>query len=147
LNSAISKYNATQGNQPTPAGQELITTGLFTLQQLQAIGAVAPILSPAAQNQLTFPWLKATDFRLSWRHTFMERISIEPNVGFYNVFNFVNYNLPPGAISGWLNEGAGSINSVITGSPSSIPFRTGAGTGVFGLGSPRTIEWGLKASF
>jgi len=147
LNAAISRYNSTQGNQATPAGQTLITAGLFTLPQLQAIGAVAPTLSPTVTNQLTFPWLKATDFRLSWRHTFKERFTIEPNVGFYNVFNFANFNLPPGAMSGWLNEGAGSINSIQKGTGDDIPFRTGAGTGVFGLGAPRTIEWGLRASF
>ncbi len=147
LNSAISHYNATQGGQATPAGQVLISNGLFTLGQLQQIGAVAPILTPAPAGQLTFPWLKATDFRLSWKHTFMEKFSVEPNVGFYNVFNFGNYNLPPGAISGWLTEGGGSINSVVAGTAGSLPYRVGAGTGVFGLGSPRAIEWGLRLTF
>jgi hypothetical protein len=147
LNSAIAHYNATQGNQATPAGQVLINNGLFTLGQLQTIGAVAPIVSPTVTNQLTFPWLKATDFRISWRHTFYDRVTVEPNVGFYNVFNFANFNLPPGAMSGWLNEGAGSINSIQKGTGEDIPFRTGAGTGVFGLGSPRAVEWGMKLSF
>jgi hypothetical protein len=152
LNSLINKYNQNQGGQPTPAGVLLENSGVFgppaqSLAVMTTIGAVAPILQQAQQNQLVFPWLKATDFRLSWRHVFAERYSIEPNVGFYNVFNFGNYNLPPGVISGWLNEGAGSINSVATGSANAIPFRVGAGTGVFGLGSPRTIEWGLKFNF
>jgi|HubBroStandDraft_6_1064221.scaffolds.fasta_scaffold04246_3 hypothetical protein len=147
LNAAISRYNSTTANQATPAGQALITAGLFTLPQLVTIGAVAPTLTPTVTNQLTFPWLKATDFKLSWRHTFKERFTVEPNVGFYNIFNFANFNLPPGAMSGWLNEGAGSINSIQKGTGDDIPFRTGAGTGVFGLGAPRTIEWGLKASF
>lgn len=147
LNSAIAHYNATQGNQPTPAGQVLVQNGLFSVAQLQTIGAVAPMLSPTVSNQLTFPWLKATDLRISWRHTFYERYTIEPNVGFYNVFNFANFNLPPGAMSGWLNEGAGSINSIEKGTGEDIPFRTGAGTGVFGLGSPRAIEWGMRFSF
>jgi Carboxypeptidase regulatory-like domain len=147
LNSAISQYNATQGNQPTPAGQVLVSNGLFNVGELQSIGAVAPILSTAPPGQLVFPWLKATDFKISWIHRFHERYTIEPNVGFYNVFNFANYNLPPGAESGWLNEGAGSINSTIAGTGASIPFRVGAGTGVFGLGSPRTTEFGLRFSF
>jgi hypothetical protein len=147
LNAAISQYNTTTGGLPTPAGQVLVSNGLFTATQLSQIGAVAPILSTAPINQLTFPWLKATDFRASWRHTFGEHLSIEPNVGFYNVFNFGNYNLPPGAMSGWLNEGAGSINSIVRGTGSSIPFRVGAGTGVFGLGSPRAIEWGMRLTF
>ncbi|MFZ0687610.1 MAG: carboxypeptidase regulatory-like domain-containing protein [Terriglobales bacterium] len=148
LNSAITKYNNTQGNQATPAGQVLINSGLFNLSQLQTIGAVAPSnLATAASNQLLFPWLKATDFKLSWKHTFFERLSVEPNVGFYNVFNFANSNLPPGAMTGWLNEGAGSINSIAKGSAGAIPFRVGAGTGVFGLGAPRALEWGLRLTF
>jgi hypothetical protein len=150
LNAAISRFNATTDGQPTPAGQALITSGLFTASQLATIGAVAaggtPI-APVAPGQLSFPWVKATDFRLSWKHTFKDRVIIEPNVGFFNVFNFANFNLPPGAMTGWLNEGAGSINSIQRNTGDSIPFRTGAGTGVFGLGAPRTIEWGLKASF
>jgi hypothetical protein len=147
LNAAINQYNATQGNQPTPAGQVLVSNGLFTVAQLQAIGAVAPIVANTAPNQLVFPWLKATDFRVSWRHTFHEHFTIEPNVGFFNIFNFANFNLPPGAMTGWLNEGAGSINSISNGTGAAIPFRVGAGTGVFGLGSPRATEWGLKLSF
>jgi len=147
LNAAISKYNSTVAGQPTPAGQMLVAQGLFTSQQLAQIGAVAPVVSTAANNQLIFPWLKATDFRISWRHTFAEHYTIEPNVGFYNVFNFANFNLPPGAMSGWLNSGAGSINSISVGTPSATPFRVGSGTGVFGLGAPRTIEWGLRMSF
>jgi len=150
LNAAISRFNATVDGQPTPAGQALISSGLFTAGQLATIGAVAGggiPLTPVAPGQLSFPWVKATDFRLSWKHTFRDRVIIEPNVGFYNVFNFANFNLPPGAMTGWLNEGAGSINSIQRNTGDSIPFRTGAGTGVFGLGAPRTIEWGLKASF
>jgi hypothetical protein len=120
---------------------------LFTVQQLNQIGAVPPTLTTAATNQLVFPWLKATDFRFSWRHMFLDRFTLEPNVGFYNVFNFANANLPPGAISGWLNSNAGSINSVTANTANATPFRVGAGTGVFGLGGPRTIEWGLRLSF
>jgi hypothetical protein len=147
LNAAISRYNSTTAGQPTPAGQVLVGSGLFTAGQLAQIGAVAPTLTPTIGDQLTFPWLKATDFRLSWKHTFADRVSIEPNVGFYNIFNFANFNLPPGAMTGWLNEGAGSINSIARNTGDSVPFRVGAGTGVFGLGAPRTIEWGLRVSF
>jgi hypothetical protein len=33
---------------------------------------------------------------LSWAHTFHDRFKIEPSVGFFNLFNFSNFNLPPG---------------------------------------------------
>jgi hypothetical protein len=63
---------------------------------LQAIGAVAPTLATAPSDPLVFPWVKAFDFRLSWAHTFHDRFKIEPSVGFFNLFNFSNFNLPPG---------------------------------------------------
>ena len=154
LNRAISNYNTTVAGQPTPAGQQLIANNLFTLQQLQAIGAVAPSVSLAPSNQLTFPWLKAFDFRLAWSHRFADRIAIEPSIGIFNIFNFANFNLPPGTLNGWLNETCtlcqspitSSINSVAKG-PGSDTYRVGSGTGVFGLGAPRVMEWGLKVTF
>jgi len=153
LNAAISNYNTTQGGQPTPAGQVLVNNGLFTVGQLQAIGAVAPTLSSAPIDQLVFPWMRAFDFKASWIHHIGERFTIEPNVGIYNIFNFSNFNLPPGAMTGWLDEGAGSINSVHTltqpgeTAPEANIFRVGAGTGVFGLGAPRVMEFGLRLTF
>ena len=160
LNAAINNYNQTVAGQATPAGQQLISNGLFTLQQLQTIGAVAPAVSPAPSDQLTFPWLKAFDFRIAWTHRFADRVTVEPSVGFFNVFNFANYNLPPGTVNGWLNETC-SLCSSITSSinsvhktvqpgevgPESDTYRVGDGTGVFGLGSPRVTEWGLKIVF
>ena len=153
LNSAISRYNTTIAGQPTPAGQALVSDGLFTAQQLVQIGAVAPTLTPAPLDQLVFPWVKVLDVRLRWSHTFRDRFKLEPSVGIFNVFNIANFNMPPGATSSWLNEGAGSINSVHTitqsgeTAPESNTFRVGNGTGVFGLGSPRVIEWGLRLTF
>lgn len=160
LNAAINNYNTTTANQATPAGLMLVSSGLFSLTQLQTIGAVAPSLANAPADQLTFPWLKAFDFRLSWVHKFADRYTIEPNVGIFNIFNFANFNLPPGMISGWLSQtcalcspGASSINTTHTTiqagetGPESNTFRVGNGTGVFGLGSPRVIEWGLRFSF
>jgi hypothetical protein len=160
LNAAIAHYNATVANTATPAGQVLINSGLFTLTQLQTIGAVAPSLAAAPSDQLTFPWLKAFDFRLSWTHTFHDRVTIEPSLGVFNIFNFANFNLPPGTINGWLQETCtlcspitSSINTTHTitqpgeTGPEANTFRVGNGTGVFGLGSPRVMEWGLRVSF
>jgi hypothetical protein len=82
----------------------------------------------------------------------MERVKIEPSVGIFNIFNFANFNLPPGAMNGWLTAGS-SINSTNTHiqplqtGPQSDIFRVGNGTGVFGLGSPRAMEWGLRLTF
>ncbi|HEY6339189.1 MAG TPA: carboxypeptidase regulatory-like domain-containing protein [Candidatus Sulfotelmatobacter sp.] len=152
LNAAIGRYNASVAGQPTPAGQALVSNGLFTAGQLAQIGAVAPTLPTAPSDQLTFPWVRAFDFKFSWSHTFKERYKIEPSVGIFNLFNFANFNLPPGAMNGWLDAGS-SINHIHTQTqvgetgPESDVFRVGNGTGVFGLGSPRAIEWGLRFTF
>jgi hypothetical protein len=147
MNAVINNYNTTVGGQPTPAGQVLIANNLFTAAQLNTIGAVAPTLTPAPTNQMVFPWLRAFDFNAKWDYRIGERFTIEPSVGIFNLFNFSNFNLPPGAMTGWVNEGGGSINSVVAGSSSAQTFRVGAGTGVFALGAPRAMEWGLRLTF
>ena len=153
LNAAINNYNTTQGGLPTPAGQALVASGLFTPTQLNQIGLVAPVLSTAPQNQLPFTWTRALDFKIAWEGKFKERFTIEPSIGFYNIFNFSNFNLPPGTMTGWLNQGGNSINSTAKGftaatqSVQSDAYRVGVGTGVFGLGGPRVMEFQLKLSF
>jgi hypothetical protein len=147
MNNAINGYNATYGNEPTPAGQKLVTAGLFTVAQLQQIGAVAPIVAQAPPNQLTYPWTRALDFKASWVHRFNDRLTVEPSIGFYNVANFSNFNQPPGVMTGWLTQGSGSINSIAAGSTSAQSYRVGNGTGVFGLGSPRVLEFGMHLTF
>jgi len=147
LNNTINGYNAIYGNEPTPAGQKLVTAGLFTAAQLQQIGAVAPIVTQAPANQLLFPWVRALDFKASWVHHFGEQFVIEPSVGFFNIANFSNFNQPPGMMTAWLTQGSGSLNSIAAGTQSAQSFRVGNGTGVFGLGSPRVLEFGLHLSF
>jgi len=147
LNSKIANYNATVANQATPAGQALIGAGLMTLTQLQEMGLVAPTVAAAPANQLPFTWLRSFDLKLAWRHTFRERFTVEPSVGFFNIFNFSTFNLPPSIMNGWLDSGANSINTIPQGTPAANTYRVGQGTGVFGLGAPRTTEWGLKLSF
>ena len=155
LNNVIDNYNLTVAGHPTPAGQLLVSNGLFTASQLAAIGATPPIISQAPPDQLAIPWVRAMDFKLSWSHHFGERVTVEPSLGIYNVFNFTNYNIPPSAMNAWVDAGGAgsSVNSVHTTAqpgelnPESLVYRTGLGTGVFGLGSPRVMEFGMRVGF
>jgi hypothetical protein len=145
INQTINKYNSTVAGQPTPAGQELISTGMFTLAQLQALGGVASSIPVAPANEVNFSWLKDVDLNLKWRYSIKERYTIEPSIALYNAFNFANYNLPPNVMNGLLTGSAGSING--TDSLGVQPFRVGNGTGVYSLGSSRQLEFGLKFDF
>jgi hypothetical protein len=154
LNALISSYNTTYGGKPTPAGNVLIQNGLMTADLLAAAGnadagiapGVAPIIDSAPAGQVNYTWLRALDLRLAWRHTFKERFTIEPSVGFFNLPNFSNFNLPPNTMNGILfGAGNGSING--TTKADNEAFRVGNGTGVYGLGSQRQIEFGLRFVF
>jgi len=158
LTQLINNFNQNVANTPTPAGQLLVSNGLFTVAQLQNIGGVVqPICPPppttaacgsgnSAGSQVDFGWLRATDLKLAWRHTFLERYTIEPSMGFYNLFNFANFNLPPNTMNGILfGSGSGSINGTTRSDQES--FRVGNGTGVYSLGSQRQLEFGLRLTF
>ncbi len=141
----IQNYNNTYANQATPASQVLINNGLFTLAQLQALNGVAPSVQAPVPGEVGLSPLKAFDLKFSWVHRFSERFEIEPNVGIYNLFNFANWDLPPNVLTGLLNGSPGSING--TTQADRITNRVGLGTGVFGLGAPRSIEFGMRISF
>ena len=145
LSSAIQNYNKTVANQPTPAGQVLISSGLFTVSQLQALGGVAPTIPLPPQGEVGVSGLRAFDLKLSWIYKFRERFSIEPNIAFYNLFNFTNYDLPPNVIGGLLTGSPGSVNGTVQ--VDRITNRVGLGTGVFALGAPRAVEFGMRVSF
>jgi hypothetical protein len=141
----IQNYNNTVANQPTPAGQVLIANGLFTLPQLQALGGVAPTITPPPAGEVGMGSLRAFDLKFSWDHKFGEHFEVEPNCGIYNLFNFANYDLPPNTLSGLLTGTPGAVNG--TTQADRITNRVGLGTGVFALGAPRAIEFGLRIAF
>lgn len=153
LNTTLTNYNNTTANNPTPAGQVLIQNGLFTASQLQALGGVAPTVALAPTHSADLAWLQSMDLGLAWRYKLphMERITIEPSVKFYNVFNFANFDPTVSPLGGILNGSACSINGTVRHNASAAnncpSDRIGLGTGTFGLGSPRQIEFNLRITF
>jgi hypothetical protein len=144
LNRLINNYNNTIATNVTPAGQALIAAGFFTQAQLMALGAhPTPLLLPP-DDQADMRGMRAFDLTLAWEGKVKERLVITPSVGFYNLFNFSNFDLPGNALTGSLTGSVGSINGTHN---DTRPDRVGVGTGVFALGSPRVIEFGLKFSF
>jgi hypothetical protein len=150
INGVIGRYNTHSAGKPTPAGQALINAGLFTQQQLVSLGGVMPQISPAPPGQVGNGWLHAMDMSLNWTYKFRERVQIQPGVSFFNLFNFVNYDPPKNTMSGVLSTvGTPAVLGSANGTPNKQPdsLRVGLGSGVFGLGSPRVVEFNLKLSF
>jgi hypothetical protein len=166
LTKAVNNYNANiAGQTVTPAGQALINAGMFTESQLLLLGATPSTITYVDPSdptgQRTIPgvvpgevgpsWLKTVDFQVSWIGHIGERLTITPSVGLFNVFNFRNWDSAGNTLSGALSGQGGSINGTFgnffrpEGGTRSNAI--GTGTGVFSLGAPRAIEWGLKFQF
>ncbi len=147
INNFINNYNHNFANQPTPAGQVLISSGLFTLQQLQTpgFGGVQQVLPSAPVNEAGMGWLRTLDVNFGWIYKIREKVEIQPSVAFFNVMNIANFDGPGNPLSGTLSGTLGAINGTSGEQPASN--RLGLGSGVFALGSPRALEFSLKFNF
>lgn len=162
INKFLQDYSSKFGNQLTPAGQALVSAGLFTADQLTSLCAVTPSLNPVgncgAAEGLQLPTAPAGqvgngnyftfDVRLGWSIKPVkawERLRIEPQAAFYNLFNHKNYNGPDNLLSGALDGTVGSIAN--TTRADRLPFEIGLGSGVFAIGAPRSMEFGIKVTF
>ena len=148
----ITAYNQQLAEKPTPAGQALLNQGILTPAQLSDLGGVMQPLAVPAPGQVGLAWLKSLDLRASWNFKIRERFSIQPSVAFFNALNFANFDGANNTLSATLeslnpqipNPGPAANNTT---SRSGLGTRTGFGTGVFGLGAPRALEFGLHLTF
>ncbi len=150
INTAISNYNTqVAAGALTPAGNVLVQSGLMTQTELVALGGTYSggiPLALAPSDQVNYPWLKAFDTTIAWGHSFFDgKLTIKPAVGFYNLMNFANFDLPTSMMSGLLTGSTGAING--TNYAGQLVNRVGVGTGVYSLGSPRQTEFSLKIVF
>lgn len=145
INNVIQAYNQNDAGQPTPAGQALISAGLFTQGQLVGLGGVQQPVPLAPANEANMGWMKDVDTSFSWVYRIKEQVSLEPKVSFFNTFNFANFDGANNPLNGSLSGTIGSVNG--TGGRQPDANRVGLGSGVFGLGAARVIEFSLKLDF
>jgi hypothetical protein len=156
LTKTIAFYNRTYAGQLTPAGQVLVNSGLFTGQQLLALGAYAPLIQPLPGHYAEATWLKTMDLRLSRPFQVGERVKLEPNVSVFNVFNWANFGGAGNQLSGVLNGAPGSsLNNTSSAGycGNSTAFCTSRldrvlpGSGTYANGAPRQIEFEVRITF
>lgn len=141
LTKLIDKFNATYAGTLSPAGQALVDAGLFTEPQLVALGGVIETVPLPVAGQKENPLFYTTDIKLSWVWKVKERLSIEPSVDCFNIFN---KNNTQGPLSGTLSgpDSPGTIEGT-----NAYFTRVGAGSGSFSSGQPRAFQFGIRVSF
>jgi hypothetical protein len=148
LNYLISAFNLQTSNEAfTPAGRAMISAGLFSDSQLKALGGVYNNGHPidlAPNGQVGLDPFYNTDVRLSWTYKIKERVSIQPMIEVFNLFNIANFDSPGGRMGAFLDGAAGSINGTTKANRSN---RYGLGSGSFAPGIPRAFQLGLRLEF
>jgi carboxypeptidase family protein len=166
LNNFISAYNSTSAGQLTPAGQALVSAGLFTQSQLVALGAVTPTLALAPAGQVGVSPVFTFDAHISWEiklnklfHALPERVVLEPQIALFNVLNYQNFDPFGNELSGVLTGGVGSANGTTKHDQPGCPadqtkctgrtnlITPGSSSGVNWYAVPRQAEFGVKLSF
>lgn len=140
VNKIINSYNSKMAGTLGPAAQALTQAGLFSASQLTSLGAVLTSVQPAPANQVNNDWLYDTDIRVSKVFKIRERLTIEPMVECFNLFNIANY----ASLNSVLDGGIGDVNGTSKGSE---PTRVGQGSGSFSPGVQRAFQFGIRVSF
>jgi hypothetical protein len=151
LQQLINSYNGKFAGTLTPAGNQLVNSGVMTSADMTALGWVMPTLPAVAPGAVDFGWLKDFTLKASWPLKIGERFSVEPSVSMFNVFNFANSflggNIPleqltPGSNGFLASNSVGGVTR-----QNILPFRATFGSGTYALGAPRQFEFGLKVDF
>ena len=152
LNNAIATFNTLYAGQLTPAGQALVSAGLFTQAQLAALGAVVPTLAPQPTNNpranpafRTFDANISYPIKLKW---FGEGRQLTPTASFYNLFNMANFGGVTGVVLDTADAGLPNyVNSENSWSDINAALRTTRNSGTFDQGGPRSMEFSMKLEF
>lgn len=152
LASFINNYNNVFAGKLTPAGQSLVSAGLFRTDQLASLGAVSRSIAPPPASPAGNGNLRTFDFSISRPTHFghMESFSIEPKISIFNLFNFANYGTIGGNLANF--QQSGTVNGTDSSYDGDDPFnrnalRLGNGSGVFSQGASRIMEYGLTINF
>jgi hypothetical protein len=166
MTALINNYNNNiAGKTITPAGQALVSAGMFTQAQLIALGATPQPIAAPPPGQVGMDQFFTFDLGLGWNlrpskvlRFIPEGVVVQPQFTFYNLFNRQNFDSPSQPLSGILDGSVGSLNGTTRYNQPGCSATnqalctgranlTSLGSGVFALGAPRQIEWGIKVSF
>ena len=147
LNSRLTAFNNTVANTLTPAGQSLVTAGLFTQAQLVSLGGTVNNggkLPLAPANAIGLDSFFNTDVRFSKSIRIKEHFRVEPMIEIFNLFNIGNYDPPANPLLNQLDGQDGSINGTTKAHRAN---RYGLGSGSFTPGIPRALQFGFRVEF
>jgi len=154
LDTRIKGYDNIFAGSITPAGGQLVTSLLFTANQLVALGAGAPTIQTPPASNATPQWMKTLSMRLAWPIKVREGVTVEPSVSAYNALNVANFDAPQSLLSGVLDASPGrSVNNSTSGCGNFPTIctaranRVGPGSGVYSLAAPRQLEFGVHVTF
>jgi hypothetical protein len=156
LGKVIANYNTTSAGRLTPAGQALISTTnpstpaqpIFTYQELVALGAVTRTIAAPPSGNVGNGSVRTFDLTLS-RPTHLRWLgpgtTLEPGLSAFNLFNMSNFGAETGNLAA--SETPNSANGTSSSLASRDQLRAGNGSGVFGQGVARVLEYQLKITF
>jgi hypothetical protein len=156
LATLINNYNTSKVGLLTPAGQALVSAGLFTQTQLAAAGATTqPLIAPPASPLLNNT-TRTLDMNFRYPITYLKRyregLKLTPGVSIYNITNMVNYGSFGSLADTFTNTATLNAGTYLNGPNSQAVlnrtrFSRGSGNGTFDQGGPRTTEFQLKLEF